>query len=244
MPTYRHGKNTSVFFDKYDLSTFFSEASTSRTVETNETTTFGASAKTYLAGLRDGTVSLSGLFDGSVAAVDELLAASLGSSTDNVATFLFEGVTTGQICHLMTTQSTSYEVTSPVSDVVSVSAELQANGGLESGRVLAANSTIATATTTNGTSVDNAAASTNGGVAHVHVTANTRNGTTTIKVQHSVDNSTWVDLVTFATVAISTTTSERVTVATGVSVNRYLRSQIVTAGATGSITSTASFSRR
>ena len=243
MPTFRHGKNTVVLVDQYDLSGYFKESTTSRSVETAETTAFGGSAKTYISGLKDGTMNLSGMFDGSTGAVDQVLAAALGASTDNVVTVQIEGNTAGTMAHMLATQQTSYEVSSPVSDVVSVTSQLQADGGLESGRVLAPATVVTTATTTNGTAVDNAAATTNGGVAHVHVSANANLGTTTIKVQHSVDNSTWVDLVTFATVATTIKTAQRVEVASGTTVNRYLRSQITTAS-TGSITTTVAFARR
>lgn len=244
MPTFRHGRNTVVLTDQYDLSSFFNESSSSRTVETAETTTFGSSAKSYITGLRDGTLSLSGLFDGTANAVDQIFAAALQSATDNNVTVALEGNSVGTLVHMLASQETSYEVTSPVSDVVSVSAEFQADGGLESGRLLAPATVISTATTTNGTAVDNTTSSTNGGVAHVHVTANTRNGATTVKVQHSADNVTYADLVTFTSVGASTLTSERVAVASGTTVNRYLRAQITTAGASGSITTTVAFARR
>lgn len=243
MPTYRHGKNTVVLVDANDLSSFFNEASSTREVETAETTSFGSSAKTYISGLKDGTISVSGMFDGSASAVDQILTAAIGSATDSITTIAVEGTATGGLCHMAAVQETSYEVTSPVGDVVSTSAEFQADGGVESGRVLTSTA-ISTATTTNGTAVDNAAATTNGGVAHLHVTANTRNGTTTVKVQHSADNSTWVDLVTFTTVTASTTTSQRVELAAGTTVNRYLRSQVTTAGASGSVTASIAFARR
>lgn len=66
------------------------------------------------------------------------------------------------------------------------------------------------------TSVDNGALSSNGGRVTIHVTAIT--GSATVKAQHSVDNSTWVDLVTFTCTVIGAQT----TTVTG-TVNRYLR---------------------
>jgi hypothetical protein len=97
--------------------------------------------------------------------------------------------------------------------------------------------------TGNGTSRDNGASTSDGGVAQLHVTANTMNNNTVFKVQHSADNSTWADLATFTTVATTVTTSERVTVAAGTTVNRYLRATH-TASGTGSITFITAFARR
>jgi hypothetical protein len=69
---FRHGKNTKVVVNATDLSSYFNDVTVNNTVETAETTTFGVSggSKTYVTGLNDGTVSVSGLFDGAVGAVD------------------------------------------------------------------------------------------------------------------------------------------------------------------------------
>lgn len=243
MPTFRHGKSTAVLLNGEDVSTYFNDATTNRSIETVETTAFGQNSKTYIASLRDGTLSLAGMFDGTAGAIDDILAGIAGSNTDNVVTVGVDGGAVGSLCHMVATQETTYEVSSVVSDLVKVSAEFQADGGLDSGRLLASSAVIASATTTNGTAVDNAAASSNGGVGHVHATANTQNATTAVKIQHSTDNSTWVDLVTFTAIGISTKSAQRIEVAAGTTVNRYLRSQVVTTG-TGSITTSVAFARR
>ena len=243
MPTFRHGKSTAVLLNGEDVSTYFNDATTNRSIETVETTAFGQNSKTYIASLRDGTLSLAGMFDGTTGAIDDILAGIAGADGDAIATVSVDGGAVGSVCHMVATQETTYEVSSVVSDLVKVSAEFQADGGLDSGRLLASSAVIASATTTNGTAVDNAAASSNGGVGHVHATANTRNATTAVKIQHSTDNSTWVDLVTFTAIAISTKSAQRIEVAAGTTVNRYLRSVIVTTG-TGSITTSVAFARR
>ena len=63
MPTFRHGKSVKVYVDEFDFSSYFNDVSAATTVETAETSTFGSSAKEYIPGLMDGTVSLSGLFE-------------------------------------------------------------------------------------------------------------------------------------------------------------------------------------
>ena len=243
MPTFRHGKNSVILLDKLDASQYFKESTTSRSIDTADVTAFGATAKSYVTTMRDGTLSLKGMVDYSTGAVDDLFNGFIGATTDPVITVAIEGSTTGTLVHMAGAIDTAYEVSSPIADVNQLSATFQADGGLDSGRLLMAGATIATATTTNSTGVDNAAASSNGGVAHLHATANTRSAVTNVKVQHSTDNSTWVDLVTFTAVAISTTSAERIVVATGTTVNRYLRAQVVTTG-TGSITTSVAFARR
>jgi hypothetical protein len=67
--------------------------------------------------------------------------------------------------------------------------------------------------------VDNGAASSNGLVANAHCIANTGPTPIIVKIQHSTDNVTYVDLVTFAT--FNSTGSEH-KITTG-AVNRYLK---------------------
>jgi hypothetical protein len=248
MPTFRHGKNTLVFFDKFNLSEYFNSATTSAMVDAVETTTFGSANKTYAIGMKDGTVSFEGLWSGvlDVLGSDKVLHDAFGSETKTLITVATEGPTIGYRCKLVNADDTSYEIKSAIADMVTISAQAQASGtvsGFDSGVLLAANQTVSAVTAN--TSVDNAVSSTNGGVAHLHVTANSRNGAATIKVQHSANNSTWADLVTFTATTSSTTTSERIEVAAGTTVNRYVRANIsAIAGSTGSVTITVGFARR
>lgn len=238
-----HGKNTTVLFKATDLSRFFNDSTTSRSVETAETTTYQAdeSAKSYIVGHADGTISLSGLFDGDVGAVDDVLTTQLGVDGVNPVLVAPAILSIGLRGHIADVDQTSHEVANPIADVVSTSAEFQATGGIGSAVVLHALG--AETSSTNSASVDNAASTAQGGVAQLHVVANTRNGVVTVKVQHSSDNSTWVDLATFSNVSASTTTSERVSVAVG-TVNRYLRAISTVGGSTGSISYAVAFARR
>jgi hypothetical protein len=243
--SFRHGKSTKILVNEYDLSAYFRDASFASSVETAETTTYGAAggAKTYVTGLNDATISMSGLFDGDAAAIDEVLTGILGSSTDANFTIAADGgMTLGARCVSGQAIETKYEVKAPVADVVTTSADFQADASVGRAVILAPLSSVSA--TGNGSSVDNGTATTNGGIAVLHVTANTRNGTIIVKVQHSSDNSTFTDLATFATVATTTKTSERVSVALGTTVNRYLRVSYTVAGSSGSATIAATFGRR
>jgi len=110
-----------------DLSSYINEASMPRDIETAETTAFGSSAKSYITGLSDATISISGIFD---AVSDGYLAGALGQS----ATLSFEygplGSTASMIKYTGEAILTSYEVSSPVGDVVTFSADLQVTGAV------------------------------------------------------------------------------------------------------------------
>ena len=131
-----HGKTAKFQIDNssgtlVDLSAYCEEVSLSRDIETAEVTTFGNSAKAYITGLTDATISISGKFDANGAStVDSVLAGVLGQA--NTLTFEYQASNaaasatnpkyTGEcIC-------TSYEVSASVGDAVTFSAEFQCTG--------------------------------------------------------------------------------------------------------------------
>jgi hypothetical protein len=239
MPTFRHGKKTAVLLNGTNMSPFLNEATTTQEMETAETTAFGDQDKTYIVGLADGTISTSGMFDSTAGASDAVLSGIIATE-DNTFTVLPEGATAGTRAVVANGQMTSYEISSPVGDVVAISAEIQADGGLYHG--LALNGLQIVSASGVSASYDHGSATSNGIIANLHVTANDRDGAATIKVQDSADGSTWADLVTFTSVSASTTVGESIT-STG-TVNRYLRAEHTLAGASGSVTFHVSAARR
>jgi hypothetical protein len=136
-------------------------------------------------------------------------------------------------------RESSYSAAASVADAVSFAASWMAEGQVDVG--VALRDLTAASATGNGSSVDNAASSANGAVGVLHVTANSSDGATTVKIQHSTDNSTWADLLTFAVVGAGTKTAERVAV-TG-TVNRYVRATWTLAGS-ASVTLAVALCRR
>ena len=249
MPTFIHGKSTGVFIDTYDLSAYFNSADYSSSNDTAETTSFSSSAKSYITGLNDATLSLSGLFEQNADGTDVVLSTILGSATTPIVTVALATGTIGNRGYLGRAHETSYSISSPVADVTSVSADFNASSeansttyGLRSGVMLTTGASILYSALAALSSVDNTTSSLVGAMSTLHVTANTiTGGTTTIKVQHSTDNSVWVDLITFTAVAASTTAKQLSSV-TG-TVNRYVRVLPTTAGSAGSITFNVGFAR-
>jgi len=236
-----HGKSATILFGQRSLSEFLNEVSIARTVEYGETTNFRAAGfKTYVVGLQDAALSLSGMFDGSANAVDQTLQGAFTSDLRDPVSVSPEFEKVGAIAYLVDAHTGSYDVTSPVADVVSISSDIQAEGRIDRGVFLTDGSSISA--TSSGASFDSGAASTNGGVAHLHVSSNTRDGIITVKVQQSADNVSWVDLVTFTAVPATTTATQR-SVVTG-TINRYLRADYTVAGSTGSATVHVALARR
>lgn len=234
-----HGKATGIILGGYDITSMLNEISTPQMVDTAETTPFGSTAKTYIPGMGDATVSMGGFYEGAADATEDFLD-TVAATADAVIVVYGRALAVGVDCKFGSVLRTSFEVTSPVGDVVSISGAAQASGGLTTGRVLMAKQTVS-ATPTNGTSADNAVATTAGGKAVLSVTGNTRDGNATVVVQHSTDGTTWVDKGTFTVVPAATLTSE--VIALSGTINRYTRVVVTLAGTTGSAIVTVALSR-
>lgn len=230
-----HGKTTKVFMDSTDLSSYLSSADPSRTVDVGETTTFGSSNKTFVAGEKDATVSFSGFFD---ATADNVIQGLVGTN-DKVALIGFDGVDATDDCMFGKGVTTNYGISSPVGDVVAVTFDLQASGFF-SGNVLE-NATVTASG--NGTARDNASSTANGGGAFIIATSvsGTSTPTLTAKITHSADNSTYADLVSFT--ALTSAGAEVKEVASGSTVNRYLKVVYTVSGTNPSFNVIVGFGR-
>ena len=239
-----HGKKTRVYIGANDVSGYLNEISHSNSVETGETTTFSASgaAKTYVAGLTDGKISLKGLFDGATGAIDDQFASILATETNVHVLYALTGLAANNDpVRFAAARPTSYQTSSPVGDVVSLSVDLQATGGVLLGIGCSPQAVSASG---NATSKDQLALSTKGGVYQFNVTANTRSAATTLFIYHSADNTTFAALGAGISVPATTTGSYQLEIPTGTTVNRYVRFQWVISTGTGSISFVGGFARR
>lgn len=226
--TASHGKNARVIVNGTALSPFSRSISVSKSADLGDITVFTSAAKEYLAGQKDGTISIEGLFDGTTDAVDEVLDSAFGAAA-GVATVMLAGDGDGQIAHCCQAIESSYEISSPVDDIVSLTAELQGDGGIV--RAVILHGTAGRTSDGNGTGQDNGASSAGGAAAFLQVTA-ASGADKTIKVQHSADDTTYADLIAWSVVSANAPYGAKSTV-TG-TVNRYLRASWTVPG--GSVT--------
>lgn len=236
-----HGKGSVLLSDQYDLQSYFKTFGPKHTKKAEESTVFGLTDRTYVPGLQSGGVSGGGLFKGASAAADAdaVLRAALGDSTNGqIMSLGIGGFAIGKRTRCWQARVNSYDLNVNNDGLIAASFESSANDGLDAGVSLHDHS-AAEASSTNSASVDQAASSTKGAVAHLHVIS-IGGGTADILVEHSSDNSTFTTLMTFT--QVSAAGSERKEVAVGVTVNRYVRvkSTIVT----GPVTFAVAFSRR
>lgn len=132
MPTFKHGKNAQFELEGTNLSNTLNEISLPREIETAETTAFGDADKTYITGLADATISLSGMFDATTNSAISTVISNLKSGSIASASFTYgpSGSAGGSPKFTGEALVTSYEISSPVGDVITYSLELQCTGAI------------------------------------------------------------------------------------------------------------------
>lgn len=235
MPSFLHGKNSRVVFAdpvanaSYDLSQFFNDVSVGFQVDTPETTTFlNGGVRTYINGLKQGTISMSGFFDGSAGAVDSIINTAIANATDEaIIVFPDGGTSANSACQMARGLEAKYDTKTPVNGVVAVDMELQADAGVWRGK----GQTFTATSSSNTTALDNRGQTTAGGLLIINVLSLT--GTLTYaRLEHSTDN------VTYTAVANTTITSAGVLINTTLSnpLYRYTRLAYSLSGVSPSVT--------
>lgn len=131
-----HGKGAAFKIDNaagtlQTLTAFLDSADMSHTVDTAETTTMGAEAKTYLSGQSDATLTISGKYDSTASTgPDVTLQGLIGLEASSTFEYGPEGSTTGKIKYTGECFLTEYAVSAPVGDVVAFTASFQATGAI------------------------------------------------------------------------------------------------------------------
>ena len=133
MPTFVHGKSTDFELDdtggtSRSLANTLTSVDFPETIDTAETTAFGATSKSYLVGLRDATICVSGLWD---ATIDGYIIGTEPATRS----FIFgpAGSTGGNVKYTGECILTNYSISNPVGDVVTYSLDLQVTGNVTRG---------------------------------------------------------------------------------------------------------------
>lgn len=130
-----HGKDSVFKLDNAsgsstDISAFVNNVDFPETADVAETSVLGASNKTYLVGLKDATIGLTGFFD---ATADAIFGAVIGQSATLSFEYSPEGTASGKIKYTGECILTNYALSSPVGDVVAYSGDLQVSGAVTRG---------------------------------------------------------------------------------------------------------------
>lgn len=191
-------------------------------------------------GLSEAALTQSGFFNDAVNSTNEALQAAL--STSQVVS-LGLGTAVGDPAYAFSgTLGMTYDRNPSVGKLTKANAAYAISGVVGDGKILKPQATLSAGFT--GTALDNAASSSAGGCSVVQIGSGfTLGGYTsyTVKIQHSTDNSSWSDLITFTTF---TALGAQYAAVTG-TVNRYLRATaaLVGSGTSPSIPISVMFAR-
>lgn len=123
-----HGKDSYFKVASTDLSAYLNSISVSRSADTAETTTFSSGTKTYIAGLKDATITLSGMFD---ATVYSTIAGWLGTS--QTWEYGPAGSGSGKVKVSGSGIVTAVEMASAVGEAVTANITVQVSGAVTDG---------------------------------------------------------------------------------------------------------------
>lgn len=216
MPFY-HGKSTSVLLDDADLSTYLNAIDLSADLDTAETTTFGATWKTAVAGTVGAKVDYGGFYD---PAVSDLPAMLLTPASGVLSWAPAGAAAIGDRVRLAQVYETTYAESVPVGGAVAVKGAFLCDGYLGFGDVL--HVLGEDTNTTTGADRDDGAASATGWIAHLHVTA-VDAGSWVVKLQDAATTD-WADVTGGAFTAATGATSQRlVSAAADTALRQHIR---------------------
>jgi hypothetical protein len=235
---FKHGKSTTVLVGAVDYSAYLNAAELGIDVDTADTSTFGSSWKTSIVGNYEAKASFGGFYDPTTEQLPGLVAVEFGT----VLTYCPAGaLAVGDLARLASIASTTYAESSPIGDAVAIKWDAMASGAIGNGKIL--HVTGVDTGTTVGSSTDDAAATTTGWTAHLHVTA-VSSGSWVVKLEDSANNSAWADVTGGAFTAATGATSQRLQGAAGSTLRRYVRyTATVTGGSSPTITFALAYSR-
>ena len=217
-----NGLGVRLYAAGYDLSADVNVVSSiGYTQQLLDVTTLDNEATARIAGLSDSELTVNGWFE---AASDHAAYTSNSGKlpTADQVVFTQMGTALGDPFAGLTAKESSYVVNRAPGSALATTASYNGTAGEQSewGVTLTASKTT-NVSAADGTGVDNAASSANGCVAYLEAMSLV-SGTCVVKVQHSTDNVTWADLITFTSVTTATVPFAQRSTASG-TINRYLR---------------------
>jgi len=130
-----HGKDSVFKLDNNsgsltDISAYVNNVDFPESADVAETTMLGAEAKSYIAGLTDATISLTGMWDSTA---DAILGVVIGKDDTLSYEYSPEGTSSGKVKYTGECIMTAYSVSSPVGDAVAYSADFQCTSSITRG---------------------------------------------------------------------------------------------------------------
>lgn len=228
------GKNGCIYINGYDLSDNFQTFEFGRTAEVFEANSFRSTAKRYVEGLPDSTISGEGIWDPTAGQMDSIIDQALTDGGNHTMIYLPKGDTFGEIGYGTEAIVTDHSVSGDVADVVSTSFEAQPTVGRERLQILAPLSPALTATDVTDTlDAPFGAATSAGAVGYLMVSDVAGSGTIDVIIETDTVTpvATPTTIITFTQVTAANA-HERIALDTDVAVERYVRATITISGFT------------
>lgn len=229
------GAKAVAYVNGYDLSTGISQVDVDYPADAVDVTPYQNTARTFLTGLENGNISVTGYYDSSAGAIDNVLSAMIGGTAMWVV--YEQGDVLGNRGHAIYGFETDYKVTAPVASAIGVTATAQSNHGPKGIVSIIPKQTVSSsgAGTVNFTAVDygtnlsGGTTSTGGARSFLQVFSGNGTAQITVNVQHGTAAVT--GQTTFMThtafVAGSAPTYDYQTFASGTTINEFIRGQVV-----------------
>lgn len=235
-------KNISFFANGYSLADALKSFSIEADSDEVDATVLANDFRSYEQGFKSGTLNASGIFDHDedlLNKIHDVFSAAL--TAGNVLNVLasFGDITLGAAALILKAVETKYSVDIPLGQLIMSNAVFRAEDNIDFGRFLI--SEQIDEGSIDGDSIDNGAASSNGGILQVQL-QNDDATDVDVLIQHSVDDSTWVDLISVEDLSDAHDSGFAV-VAPGTTVNRHLRAVVTVTGGNTFLVS-AAFARR
>lgn len=114
---FQHGKDTELTVDSNDISAYCTTSELEQTADSHDVTTYGKDSHVKSGGLKDGSISVEGIYDTSTSSGPKAVLQPLVGQVKTIVRKP-EGSTTGAPVDTVDALITSYKETSPVADMV------------------------------------------------------------------------------------------------------------------------------
>lgn len=123
---FSHGKDTYISLNAVNLSAYVTTSQIEKTVDRHDTTTYGQTTHVYSGGLKDGTATMSGVYDNGAGGPRATILALLGTTVTLIRRP--DGTGSGKAQDSVTVLVDKYVETNPVADMVTWSCDMQLSG--------------------------------------------------------------------------------------------------------------------
>lgn len=127
--SFSHGRKTFISLNAVDLSSFVTTSALEKTVDKHDVTTYGNDNHVYNVGLKDGTCTMSGVYDNTAGGPRATIQALIGGSAVTLIRRP-DGTGTGKAQDSVSVFVLKYNETNPVADMVTWSCDMQMTGAV------------------------------------------------------------------------------------------------------------------